>query len=335
MLKETIRLDMNEVPYLPPREVIEAARKGLAKLNRYAEPEGLERLRGLLAGYSGVLEEHVVLSPGSDILLREVIHTLSKGRKVIIVSPSFFPTVQAAKQFATKLVSLRLSPPEFDLDLDLLVDESQEPSLVIVDNPNNPTGKVLLDRQAVEAVIEGTDALLVVDEAYYEFSGVTFADMVHDHPNLAVTRTMDKAFSLAGARIGYIIAGEAFGDAFSSFYALLPQPSLYAAIEALNHPNYVRRNVQRVVEERERVWRTLNELAVHVYQSTTNFLLVKTESPDIVKRLRDIGILVLDLSNQLPSGFVRVSIGTGEENDAFIAGYLKIRETYLNGMQIN
>jgi predicted polyphosphate/ATP-dependent NAD kinase len=90
-----------------------------------------------------------------------------------------------------------------------------------------------------------------------------------------------------------------------------------------------------VVEERERVWRTLNELAVHVYPSTTNFLLVKTESPDIVKRLGDIGILVLDLSNQLPSGFVRVSIGTGEENDAFIAGYLKIRETYLNGMQIN
>jgi histidinol-phosphate aminotransferase len=335
MLKETIKLNMNEVPYLPPWEVIEAARKGLAKLNRYADPEDLGRLRGLLAGYSGVLEEHIVPSPGSDILLREVIHTFSKGRKVIIVSPSFFPTVQAAKQFATKLVSLRLSPPDFDLDLDLLMDELKEPCLVIVDNPNNPTGRLLLDRQAVEVIIACTDALLVVDEAYYEFSGVTFANMVHDHPNLAVTRTMDKAFSLAGSRVSYIIAGEAFGDTFSSFYAFLPQPSLYAAIEALSHPDYVRRNVQRVVEERERVWRTLNELAVHVCQSTTNFLLVKTEIPDIVKRLRDIGILVLDLSNQLPSGFVRVSIGTGEENDAFIAGYIKIREAYLNGTHKN
>jgi histidinol-phosphate aminotransferase len=335
MLKDTIRLNMNEVPYLPPQGVIEAARKGLAKLNRYADLEGLGQLRGLLAGYSGVAEERVVLGPGSDILLREVIHTFSGRRKVIIMSPSFFPTVQAVKQFATKLVSLRLSPPEFDLDLDLLMDELKEPSLVIIDNPNNPTGRVLLDRHAVEAIIEGTDTLLVIDEAYYEFSGVTFTDMVRDHPNLAVTRTMDKAFSLAGARIGYIVVGEAFGDAFSSFYALLPQPSLYAAIEALNHPTYVRRNVQRVVEERERVWRTLNELAVQVYRSTTNFLLVKTESPDIVKRLRDVGILVLDLSNQLPSGFVRVSIGTGEENDAFIAGYVKVRETYLNGTQIN
>jgi len=334
-LRETIKLNMNEVPYLPPQEVIGAARKGLAKLNRYADPEDLGRLRGLLAGYSGVLKEHVVLSPGSDILLREVIHTFSKGRKVIIVSPSFFPTVQAAKQFATKLVSLRLSPPEFDLDLDLLMDELQEPCLVIIDNPNNPTGKLLLDRQAVEAIIESTDTLLVVDEAYYEFSGVTFADMVHDHHNLAVTRTMDKAFSLAGARIGYIVTGGAFLDAFSSFYTFLPQSSLYAAIEALNHPDYVRRNVQRVVEERERVRRTLNELAVHVFQSTTNFLLVKTEIPDIVKRLGDIGILVLDLSNQLPSGFVRVSIGTGEENDAFIAGYVRIREAYLNGTHKN
>jgi len=332
MLRKSIKLNMNEVPYLPPREVIEAARRGLAKLNRYADPEDLGRLRALLAGYSGVLEEHVVLGPGSDILLREVVHAFSQGRKIIVVSPSFFPTVQAAKQFATKLVSIRLSPPQFDLDINLLMDQLKEPCLVIVDNPNNPTGKILLERQAVEAMIENTGVLLVVDEAYYEFSGVTFADMVHDHPNLAVTRTMDKAFSLAGARIGYIIAGEAFGDAFSSFYAFLPQPSLYAAIEALNHPHYVRTNVQRVVEERERVWRTLNELAARVWQSSTNFLLVKTEIPEIAERLSDIGVLVQDLSNQLPSGFVRVSIGTGEENDAFIAGYVKIRETYLENL---
>jgi len=332
MLRKSIRLNMNEVPYLPPQEVIEAARRSLAKLNRYADPEDLGRLRALLAGYSGVLEEHVVLGPGSDILLREVVHAFSQGRKIIVVSPSFFPTVQAAKQFATKLVSIRLSPPQFDLDINLLMDQLKEPCLVIVDNPNNPTGKILLERQAVEAMIENTGVLLVVDEAYYEFSGVTFADMVHDHPNLAVTRTMDKAFSLAGARIGYIIAGEAFGDAFSSFYAFLPQPSLYAAIEALNHPHYVRTNVQRVVEERERVWRTLNELAARVWQSSTNFLLVKTEIPEIAERLSDIGVLVQDLSNQLPSGFVRVSIGTGEENDAFIAGYVKIRETYLENL---
>jgi len=326
MLKEPIKLNMNEVPYPPPQEVIEAAQKGLSKLNRYADPKDLEQLRGLLADYSGVPQQQILPSPGSDLLLREMILTFSKERKVIIVSPSFFPTVQAAKQFATKLVSIRLSPPEFDLNLDLLMDELRGPCLVIVDNPNNPTGRILLDRQAVEAIVGSTDALLVIDEAYHEFSQVTFVDMVQDHPNLAITRTMDKAFSLAGARIGYIVAGEVFLDAFSSFYAFLPRSSLYAAIEALNNSGYVGRNVHRVIEERERVWRVLNGSGVRVYPSSTNFLLVKTEIPDIVRRFRDIGVLIADLSNQLPPGFVRVSVGTREENDALITGYMKIRE---------
>jgi histidinol-phosphate aminotransferase len=329
MLKEPIKLNMNEVAYPPSKEIIETARKSLMDLNRYSDPEDMGRLLGLLADYSGVPQKHIIQSPGSDLLLREIIHTYSKGRKIVIVSPSFFPTVQAAKQFATKLISIRLSPPDFDLKLDLLLDQLNEPCLVILDNPNNPTGKILLDRRMVGSIVDHRGVLLVVDEAYYEFSGVTFADMVQEHPNLAITRTMDKAFSLAGARIGYMIAGEAFFDAFSSFYMILPRLSLYAAIQALKNPDYMRRNVCRVIAERERVWNALHDnLAVPVYKSMTNFLLLKTEIPDIVGKLADIGILISDLSNQLSSGFIRVSIGNREENDAFIAGYVKICEIY-------
>jgi len=178
MLKRTIKLNMNEVPYLPPQEIIEAAQKGLMRLNRYTDPEDIEQLRELLADYSGVPKGNVILSPGSDFLLREAIQTFSKGKKIILISPSFFPTVQTAKQFATKLISIKLSPPEFDLNLDLLIDELKEPCLVVIDNPNNPTGKILLDRHAVEAIIKNKNTLLLIDEAYYEFSGITFADMV-------------------------------------------------------------------------------------------------------------------------------------------------------------
>jgi histidinol-phosphate aminotransferase len=329
MLKEPIKLNMNEVAYPPSKEIIETARKSLMDLNRYSDPEDIERLLGLLADYSGVPKKHIIQSPGSDLLLREIIHTYSKGRKIVIISPSFFPTVQAAKQFATKLISIRLSPPDFDLNPDLLLDQLNEPCLVILDNPNNPTGKILLDRKMVGSIVDHRDVLLVVDEAYYEFSGVTFADMVQEHPNLAITRTMDKAFSLAGARIGYMIAGEAFFEAFSSFYMILPRPSLCAAIQALKNPDYMRRNVCRVIAEREQVWNALNDnLAVQVYKSMTNFLLLKTNIPDIVGKLADIGILISDLSNQLSSGFIRVSIGNREDNDAFIAGFMKICEAY-------
>jgi len=328
MLKRTIKLNMNEMPYLPPQEIIEAARKGLLNLNRYTDPEDLERLRELLADYSGVPKGHIILGPGSDFLLREAIQTFSKRRKVIIVSPSFFPTVQTAKQFATKLISVKLSPPEFELNLDFLIKELQEPCLVILDNPNNPTGKILLDLHAVEAIIENKNVLLLIDEAYYEFSGITFAYMVQNRPNLAITRTMDKAFSLAGARVGYILAGKAFLEAFSSFYALLPQSSLHAAIEALTNPDYMKKNIHRVIKERKRIMKALDKLDVQVFPSSANFFLAMTKIPDAARKLKDIGILISDLSNQFPSGFIRVSTGTYEENNAFIAGYKKIRKAY-------
>ena len=92
--------------------------------------------------------------------------------------------------------------------------------------------------------------------------------------------------------------------------------------------NKMKKNIHRVIEERKRVMRALDKLDVRVFPSSTNFLLVKTIVPDVVRKFRDIGILILDLSNQLPSGFIRVSTGIREENDAFIAGYKKIREAY-------
>jgi histidinol-phosphate aminotransferase len=324
-LTETIRLHMNEMPYSPSPGVVQAARQGLARLNRYADPAELEALRGLLAGYCGVSRDRVILSLGSDLLLREVIHTFSQGRRVITVSPSCFPTIQAAKQFAAEWLSIRLSPPAFDLNVNLLMEVLEGPSLVILDNPNNPTGRLLLDPPAVEALLQQENVLLVIDEAYYEFSAVTFAARITDHPRLAVIRTMDKAFSLAGARVGYGIAGEAFQDVLSSFYAFLPRPSLFAAMEALERPEEMRENVRRVVAERERLRRALDELGVHVYPSSTNFLLVQSEVPDLVARLEDEGVLVCDVSNQLPAGFFRVSIGRPRENDALADVLAKLR----------
>jgi histidinol-phosphate/aromatic aminotransferase/cobyric acid decarboxylase-like protein len=121
MLTETIRLHMNEMPHSPSQRVVEAAHQALTKLNRYTDLKDLRQLRKRLAQYAGVPECHVILSPGSDLLLRELIHTFSSGRKVVTVSPSFLPTVQAVKQFAPRRLCLRLRPPIFDLNLELLM----------------------------------------------------------------------------------------------------------------------------------------------------------------------------------------------------------------------
>ena len=321
------------MPYPPPEQLLEAAKLALPTLNRYAEDTDAKQLQEQLAEYADLPAQHIVLSPGSDLLLREIVHEFSKGRKVVTISPSFFPTVQIAHRFALQHISLRLSPPDFKLNPELLIKALTAPSLVIIDNPNNPTGQLLLDADLVSSIIQDEERLLIVDEAYYEFSGVTFANWVPDHPNLCVVRTMDKAFSLAGARVGYAIAGETFLKALSSFYAFMPRISLCVARAALRNRDYVHTNVHRILEERAHVRHALNEthqkysIGTRIYPSKTNSLLVRTDYPDMAKRLRDGGVLVADVSNQLPSGFIRVSIGNRKENDAFLTIYTEILST--------
>jgi histidinol-phosphate aminotransferase len=305
-------------------------------LNRYADPDDLARLRQRLGAYAGVPHDQLVIGPGSDLLLREMIHAFGGDRKVVMVSPSFLPTVEAARETAAWWTGLRLSPPSFALQPEVLLAEVSEACLVIIDNPNNPTGQVLLDRQTVRALLEKEGTLVVIDEAYHELArisaqgkdswGGSLVDLVGEHANLAVTRTMDKAFSLAGARIGYAVAGRAFQGAFTSFYPLLPQPSLLAALSALEDPSYVEQNVARLIEKRERVREALGSLDARVYPSHTNFLLIRSRVLDIAALLEAKGVLVLDASNQLPPGFIRVSIGTREENDAFLAAFKRVEE---------
>jgi histidinol-phosphate aminotransferase len=320
-LNECLELDLSEMPYPPPESVIEAARTSLRYLNRYAEPGALERLAGLLAEYAGVRREQIVLGPGSDLLLRELVMCFGAGRKVVMASPTFLATVQVARRLAGKLVSIRLSPPEFSLGREALLEELAEPSLVVIDNPNNPTGRLVLDRETVDEILDRPDTLVVVDEAYFEFSGLTFAALVRNHGNLALARTLDKAFSLAGAGVGYLVAGEIFLDTFSRFSTFLPQASLQAAAEAVRRPGYMWKNVELIMKERERLRGELGISGAVVYPSSTNFLLIRSRVPGLAEALREEGVLVLDLAEQLGPGYLRVAVGTPTQNDAFVQAY--------------
>jgi len=316
---EMIRLHMGELPYLPPKNVLNAAKKGLEKINRYADPETLENLRILLSQYTGIDKRNIVLGPGSDMLLREISYLFTRDRNVIMVSPTFLPTVRSAKQSARKLIRIRLRIPDFTLNFDLLMHELKYPTLLIIDNPNNPTGKIILNSSITEEILKNKNVLFVIDEAYYEFSGITFAHLVEKYPNLAISRSMDKAFSLAGARIGYLIAGDEFMNEMLQLYAYLPQSSLYAAIEALKNLNYMKENVEKIMSEKDRMYQKLKERRLDVFDTSTNFILFKTDIPDMVNLLEEQGILVSDVSSQLGNGFIRVSIGSPEENDTFIS----------------
>jgi histidinol-phosphate aminotransferase len=324
-LSENLMIDLNEMPYRPPEDVIKAVQKGVQQLNRYADEHDLSRLTALLGEYAGVEQKQIVIGPGSDLLHREIVLCFGGSRKVVLVSPTFLPTLHVAARFARKVVSIRLDRPDFTLARSSLLSELREPTLLVIDNPNNPTGKLIVDREIVDEILKKPDTLLVVDEVYFEFSGLTFAEETEFHGNLAVVRTLDKAFGLAGARIGYLVAGQAFLGSLSAASSFLSRPSLAAAIAALRHRGYMWNNVQRIVQERERVSQELALQGDIVYPSSTNFLLVNSGIPFLAGELRKRGVAVMDVSNELGPGFIRVNLGTPEDNDAFLRAFRTIR----------
>ncbi|MHA1674068.1 MAG: pyridoxal phosphate-dependent aminotransferase [Promethearchaeota archaeon] len=258
-------------------------------------------------------------------------HLFSANRKIIMVNPSFFPIASQAKKSVTKLLRIQLRPPNFELDSSLIINEIKDtPSLIIIDNPNNPTGKILLNYKMVTSILEHQNALLVIDEAYYEFSQVTYGDLVESHPNLAVVRTLDKAFSLAGVRIGYLIASDIFLSGFSTFYMYLPQVTLYRTLEALNDSEYIHPNINHIIQERNRIKRELEQFGISVISSDTNFLLMKIKHPEIVEELEKRGILVSDISQYWLPGYIRVSIGTPQDNDIFLSNLKDILVAPVN-----
>ncbi len=295
--------------------MIEAARRGLSDLNRYPRPEEIDQLIDLLSDYAEVDGEYISPTPGSDVVLRDVVNILSRDRDVMMESPAIPRRPRPPQGLARRLVEIRLNPPSFHLDNELLGDLPKG-SLIILGNPNNPTGGEILDREGAELVLEGN--LLVVDEAYHEFSGTTLADLVDGHPNIAVVRTMDKAFGLAGLRIAYAICGEEFKPILSGLRSAISKPGVYAAIEALKDPGYVRVNVSLIASERERVSRKLEELGLQTYPSRTGFLLVRTSVPGIPEELERRGVKVLDLSDRWLPGSFKVTIGTPKEDDIFL-----------------
>ena len=315
----TVNLHTNENPYLPAKSIQKAAIKGLEKINRYSELKYLIELKKLLGKYNNIPSDQIVLSHSSDLLLREIINIFSKDRKIIMLSPSFFPVAQYALKQARRLTRIQISPPDFKIDCNLLLNELNEPTLLIVDNPNNPTGKILIDDSFAKKILQNKNALLLVDEAYYEFSGQTFAGMIEKYPNLAITRTMDKAFSLAGLRLGYLLMGDYFKNHFSDFPVYLSTPTLFAAIEALKKPEYMAVNVEKIISEKIRIEKELEKIGVQIFPGNANFILIKTKILDFGKKLNDKKVIIYNLSDEWIDGYYRVSIGLPEENNTLLS----------------
>ncbi len=196
--------------------------------------------------------------------------------------------------------------------------------MVFLCSPNNPTGNAI-SKFALQAVLESTDAIVFLDEAYAEFAKGSLLSLVKEHDNLVVGRTMSKAFALAGLRLGYAVAPEWIAEQYRRIAPLfsISSPSLAAGIAALDDVEYMKTSVSRIVFERERMRRQIEG----AWPTEGNFIFISTKerSSLIAERLLSRGIIVRDCTSYPEAGdcCLRVTVGTPEQNDLFLEAFSK------------
>ncbi|MGI8701390.1 MAG: histidinol-phosphate transaminase [Nocardioidaceae bacterium] len=326
-LPAAVRLNVNENPYGPSAEVAgemaDVVRALGGDLNRYPDREALA-LRGDLARYlgHGLSADRVWAGNGSNEVMSQILQAFGgPGRSVLSFVPTYSMYAEYARTTATRWIDVaRREDFSVDADEAAAVVRRKRPDVVLLASPNNPTGTAAgLD--VVEGICAASPGVVVVDEAYAEFrrAGVPSALTLLDRfPRLVVTRTMSKAFGLAGVRLGYLAASAELVDALRLVrlpYHLSTVTQALARV-ALGHADETLATVDLLRTERDRAVSWLRAEGFQVADSDANFVLFGTfpDAHAVWAGLLDQGVLVRETG---PKGWLRVSVGTPDEMAAF------------------
>ncbi len=317
-----IKLDAMENPFPLPesirREIATVVRD--IPINLYPDPSGT-KLRKAIAKMWKLKAEQIVLGNGSDELIQAVI--VAFGGPVLIPSPTFAMYDITSRVLAHDVVVAPLGP-SFDLDAGLMLKKAKESraKVIFLACPNNPTGNRFSDR-AVRKILDDTDAAVVIDEAYYSFSGKTYLPLLKTYPNMIILRTLSK-IGFAGLRIGALTASQKIVDELNKIRLPYNINSLSQAVaaSALRHWDVFDRQISLLISERKKLYNALSHTqGVTAYPSETNFILIRTEADAtaIHGKLKRAGILIKDLNKPGPlRNCLRVTVGTPEENRKFL-----------------
>ena len=329
-----IKVNANECTLSLPPLVEERVMNRLAHVafNRYPNEEYYSLVEQIAKNFS-VDDEQILLGGGSSEIIEKVFHAFGgAGKKVVFPQPSFSMYKIYAKAAESEGVPFDLDE-NFNPDVDAFIEKIRTvgANLAVVCNPNNPTGNVLSPAQ-VEKIAASIDCAFLLDEAYVEFYGRSAVNLVAKYPNLLVARTFSKAYGLAGARVGYMIAQrEVTRMVNKTFmpYHLNSLSLVTADIVWQMRDEFIPR-LQMIVAERKRMSERLEKLSgVKVFPSETNFILFRTErAADLKDYLETLDIGVRYFS---PDAFglkncLRISIGTRVENDEVFAAIKSLTE---------
>lgn len=322
-----VRLNTNESPLPPPPEWTERLVEELRRIdfNRYPDRAATE-LRRALAGLHGVRPDQVFCANGSNEVLQSLCLAYGgPGRSVAVFEPTYALHGHIAHLTGTAVLEGRRRP-DFGLDLEQVRDiaAAKQPVLTFLCSPNNPTG-LADDPAAVRSVLDSASGLVVVDEAYGQFADWSALELVDDDTPLVVTRTFSKTWSMAAARLGYLV-GPAPVVAALERVALpyhLDAVKQVAGRLAVEYVGQMEERVGLIVRERQRILAAFAGLPLTSWPSQSNFVLFRPEGrkgEEVWQGLLERGVLVRDTSSWPGlAGCLRVTVGSPEENDRFLA----------------
>lgn len=339
-LSVSVQLNTNENPHPPSRalidDVAESVRAAAGDLHRYPDRDAVA-LRADLAAYLtrqtgvAVAAANVWAANGSNEVLQQLLQAFGgPGRRALGFVPSYSMHPIISEGIDTEWVEARRGA-DFDIDIDaaLAAIAERRPDVVFVTSPNNPTGHSIAAADLAR-ILEAAPGIVIVDEAYAEFSAAPSAvGLIDRYPaKLVVSRTMSKAFAFAGGRLGYLVAAPAVIDAL--LLVRLPYHlsvvTQAAARAALRHADETLASVAELAAQRDRVARALTEMGYEVVPSDANFLLFGKfeDSARAWQHYLDEGVLIRDIGI---GGYLRATIGLAAENDEFLRVSAKLAAT--------
>ncbi len=313
------KLNANENPYPPSPTVLEALRKAASDDLRLYPDALATDLRERIADYHGLRAEQVLVGNGSDDLLTMIMRSFVGPGEVVAAPRPTYPLYEVLVAIQDGEMRWVDFPPDFSLPPGLAEVDAR---VVFVANPNSPSG-TWVRPQAVAELAASARGVVVVDEAYVDFAEGHCLGLLGQFENVIILRSFSKSFSLAGVRLGYGLANEEIirgllkvKDSYN-----VNRFAIAAGLAALDDVEYMRSNARRIRRERERISAALREMGLKVLPSQANFVAaVCTDPParQIAEALERVGILIRTFSDPVLSDWVRITVGTPEQNDRLL-----------------
>jgi histidinol-phosphate aminotransferase len=327
--EDIIKLGSNENPWGASPKAKQAIIDSIDEINRYPESNH-EYLKEKIAEYAGVDQNQVIVGgDGADELFDVLAKALiDPGDEFIVHPPTYTYYEYVFKQHNAKAVYAKWIVDENKLDVDSVLENiTDKTKAIFLCTPNNPTGG-LIDREDIIRVIEATDALVVIDEAYWEFAEVNNVDLLDKYDNVFIIRTFSKVMGLAGLRIGYGLSNPELLEKMSRIKPVfsVTVASQKAVIATLSDEKYIAESTRKAIAEREYLYDSINDIdSITIYKSKSNYLLMDIRktgytAAELSEKLMKKGVIVRDCTSfqQLDEYYIRISVETHEKNERFI-----------------